>query len=580
MFRNRLFSLFLLIIFSLWLTACNEEDPTPAPTEEIAIVEPTGTAVRPTNTPIAEPTATVMPPTPTPEPPTATAVPTLTHSPTPTNTPTPIPPTPTPPPDINYQGIQLTYQGIISHTNAAVTTTTATANIPTHTRFYFDNAIPSTAFLQPRVAQIHIYAIADYTSAADQIDALQTLLNEQSTNITGTLPFLPQGRPSETIHAQIRYLPFQNGRGVRFIAQYDQAPGPISNETIFYTFQGLTNNEAYYVAAFFPVTTLMLPATAADVDITIFFTDESRNTYLIETMDTINSIGNDGFTPNLRQIDRVIQSLSIIPEEPVTGETAVVIEESPVVANVGFITGTIHHPSEGVPLTRVYAQSLTSSAFYFDEFFERTYTLAVPPGTYQVFAYTVNTLEGGGYTEIVACEPETECTSHALLPVVVTAGESVPDIDIADWTIPEETLPAPPDGLGATNETPITATPTPEPVSGLGQISGVLSGPDDGSVPAMTIYLQNVANGDFFTIDLEAGFDSYFIELPNGEYIVFAYMVDGEAVGGYTKAVVCGLGEGCDDHTLATVVVGIGESVTDINITDWTIPEDQRPARP
>lgn len=44
-----------------------------------------------------------------------------------------------------------------------------------------------------------------------------------------------------------------DGGGIRYLTQFGQAAGLITNPELFYTFQGLTDDGAYYVAAVFPV---------------------------------------------------------------------------------------------------------------------------------------------------------------------------------------------------------------------------------------------------------------------------------------------------------------------------------------
>ena len=61
--------------------------------------------------------------------------------------------------------------------------------------------------------------------------------------------------------AQMRYVGFQSGAGVRYLAQYGQAYAPINNQELFYTFQGLTADGAHCVVAILPVSATFLPAT-------------------------------------------------------------------------------------------------------------------------------------------------------------------------------------------------------------------------------------------------------------------------------------------------------------------------------
>jgi len=107
---------------------------------------------------------------------------------------------------------------------------------------------------------------------------------------------------------------------------------------------------------------------------------------------------------------------------------------------------------------------------------------------------------------------------------------------------------------------------------GTGSISGdQLTYPGPG-VPALRIYAVRIeAAGAFCSVTTVANQRSYVIGgLPAGDYNVIAYPASGmHLAGGYTKAVPCGLQASCSDHSLVSVVVHDGQSVTNIQPNDW-----------
>jgi hypothetical protein len=122
--------------------------------------------------------------------------------------------------------------------------------------------------------QIFIYPVDEFTamneSAGQVIADLEKLLEnkptEQQLDLTGGtstpslgIPFLPLQNAQQLIHAQMKYLDFQNGQGVRFVTQYDQYAAAINNHEVFYAFQGLTSDWRYYLAAILPVNLVSLP---------------------------------------------------------------------------------------------------------------------------------------------------------------------------------------------------------------------------------------------------------------------------------------------------------------------------------
>src|SRR5690606_24028253 len=63
------------------------------------------------------------------------------------------------------------------------------------------------------------------------------------------LPMLPAIPASQVFRIQPTLVDFEGGRGVRYLTYYTQAPSPITDRDIFYTFQGVTDDGAYYISA-------------------------------------------------------------------------------------------------------------------------------------------------------------------------------------------------------------------------------------------------------------------------------------------------------------------------------------------
>lgn len=110
-----------------------------------------------------------------------------------------------------------------------------------------------------------------------------------------------------------------------------------------------------------------------------------------------------------------------------------------------------------------------------------------------------------------------------------------------------------------------------------GGIEGRLGYPAD-SLPALRIVAFQVATGQYYSLDTIAGQASYRLEgLPEGKYNVLAYTLGGGSfpeglAGGYTQAVMCGMGPECTDHGLVDVIVFEGEITPGVDILDWLQP--------
>lgn len=146
------------------------------------------------------------------------------------------------------------------------------------------------------------------------------------------------------------------------------------------------------------------------------------------------------------------------------------------------------------------------------------------------------------------------------------------------------TTPIPPaTGVESMTGTLSAASPTAQtralPITeeSYGAIQGSLSYPSDG-VPELDIYAigVNESAGTFYTMRTTSGDTTFHLtNVEAGDYHLVAYLTDtpnDTFAGGYTEAVACGLLYECTDHSLITVVVAPGETVSEVAISDWYAP--------
>ncbi len=157
--------------------------------------------------------------------------------------------------------------------------------------------------------QIFIYPVADLATANEGMGViagdLQALLQTQQTGVY--LPFLPIFNAQQVLHTQLEYIDFMSGQGVRFLTQYDQGILPINNYELFYTFQGLTSDRKYYIAAILPVTNPELPD---DSQVDESLMDDFQG-YLSRMITLLNEQSASSFTPDLNTLDTMISSIEI-----------------------------------------------------------------------------------------------------------------------------------------------------------------------------------------------------------------------------------------------------------------------------
>lgn len=162
--------------------------------------------------------------------------------------------------------------------------------------------------------QIIVYPADKYAainpSAGQTITDLKALLADPAAD-PENMPFLPTWNAAQVFHAQTQRISFTGGKGVRYITMYSQAVMPINNAALFYTFQGLTDDRKYYVAAIFPISTDSLPATAQMDQQEFEALADHYEAYLFQTVDLLKNQTPDQFTPDLTQLDQLIGSIQI-----------------------------------------------------------------------------------------------------------------------------------------------------------------------------------------------------------------------------------------------------------------------------
>jgi hypothetical protein len=194
---------------------------------------------------------------------------------------------------------------------------------PAHLRFSFDDDVLSPWFdplferqllIFPVPAYRQIYEAVGINEVTTQIETLNQLLTSRPEAVEQAIPvFPPLGETEQDLRAQVKYLDFAGGSGVRFITHFAQEASPITNDTIFYTFQGLTADGRFYIAFYQPVSTSTLPNTFEDsvaaADYEAFAA--SFDSYLAETVQSLNALPATDYTPDLSQLDTLIESLRL-----------------------------------------------------------------------------------------------------------------------------------------------------------------------------------------------------------------------------------------------------------------------------
>lgn len=236
--------------------------------------------------------------------------------------------------------------------------------LPEHIQIRFGDA---TGQLQPRDPRIYIVPVNHYRLlwslhgalfVSDAIDWIERLAVEmpEPTPSYG-LPALPFELSAEGWNDLVVYVGSPATAagtrvvgaavtGYRFVGRWADESSVVTNEGLWYVFQGFTNDGQYLVAVWVPVRTEELPPSPEQVPPEELATAESDyEGYMVDMVERLDKLAPDRWTPDLRVLDRLATSLRIAAM-PQAGLQALVWEwiEGPVQAGTAVST-TIQSPA-------------------------------------------------------------------------------------------------------------------------------------------------------------------------------------------------------------------------------------------
>jgi len=172
-------------------------------------------------------------------------------------------------------------------------------------------------------ASLHFYPAQQFSAMDDGAAQISTSLKSvigNPSSLPGHLPFLPLINAQQDFYAQAKVLQFKNGTGIRYITQFDQAPLPVNNQEMFYTFQGLTSDGNTYLSLTLPISSPVLPANnnpnspVPTGGIAFDQNDLSKfPQYLSAVTGVLNSASPGSFSPSLSTMDELVNSIGVTP---------------------------------------------------------------------------------------------------------------------------------------------------------------------------------------------------------------------------------------------------------------------------
>jgi hypothetical protein len=179
------------------------------------------------------------------------------------------------------------------------------------------------AWRQPRLYVIPVANMESFPGGGYGLNALgyyDGLLDFKPPVVEEPMPVLPYSLNfdnGEVYHGALTYLDFQNGSGVRFLAEYSQAPFPLGM-ALAYIFQGVTDDGQYYVSLALPVGQTALDDYNAPYNGDLEAGEwkafaENIGSYMEGASAILETTPDGSFTPDLARLDEMVRSLNVRP---------------------------------------------------------------------------------------------------------------------------------------------------------------------------------------------------------------------------------------------------------------------------
>lgn len=168
-------------------------------------------------------------------------------------------------------------------------------------------------YILPADAYAELWGVNGNEAVSTSMELLRGLLNSRPATLpTAGMPALPYERVTgyNDLAVQGAYVDTELFSGVRYVGRFVQSPNPVSNEGLYYIFQGFTKDGQYLISFFYPVTSAKLPATAGEVSSEeMGQVDADSTAYMAGKTAELNALAPSDWTPDLSELDSVIESL-------------------------------------------------------------------------------------------------------------------------------------------------------------------------------------------------------------------------------------------------------------------------------
>lgn len=204
-------------------------------------------------------------------------------------------------------------------------------------------------------AQVIVFHQGDFGSfapadeqAREKIKTFKALIAERPSAFEDEVPVLPPINAAQSIRAQVKWLDFTGGAGVRFLTAFSQDMSPVTNDRLLYIFFGLTSDGLHGVTAVFPITATGLPAVVQPMTDVEFDTySQNFDAEMAAVTDRLNSQPDTDFYPLLSQLDALVTSIAINPADTDYPVAAVAPQHAQVLSDTAIYTTPNGEESSG-----------------------------------------------------------------------------------------------------------------------------------------------------------------------------------------------------------------------------------------
>jgi heat shock protein HslJ len=200
---------------------------------------------------------------------------------------------------------------------------TTPTGLPQHIQINFGVSSPSEVqsgdpvfYIIPKDAYLELWETASDPGVKNTLSLLEILLDSEPDPFpTEGLPVLPNEYVTgyNDLAVQGRFFSFDRGYGVRFVGRFSEDAGPISNDGLFYIFQGFSQDGNYFYSFFYPVKSLELADTQAEIpaeEMDAFKQDAAA--YKEANIQTLNGLAPADWEPSLETLDSLVSSLNYV----------------------------------------------------------------------------------------------------------------------------------------------------------------------------------------------------------------------------------------------------------------------------